>query len=131
MNKGDFATDQFSQTSDVLDIVLDNIPQGIVIVDKAYRMVAFNRPMFDIFRLPPGTFRVGIDFRDVLRIWARSTGQDAEMLERAIRELDMPEPFSFEHAQDILGELRSDFLISPAFRGSIRETGLALFSAML
>lgn len=106
MNKGDFATDQFSQTSDVLDIVLDNIPQGIVIVDKAYRMVAFNRPMFDIFRLPPGTFRVGIDFRDVLRIWARSTGQDAEMLERAIRELDMPEPFSFEHAQDILGELR-------------------------
>ncbi len=106
MNKGDFATDQFSQTSDVLDIVLDNIPQGIVIVDKAYRMVAFNRPMFDIFRLPADTFRVGIDFRDVLRIWAQHTGQDAEMLERATRELDMPEPFSFEHAQDILGELR-------------------------
>lgn len=106
MNKGGFASDLFSQASDILDIVLDNIPQGIVMVDSAYRTLAFNRPMFTIFRLPPDTFRIGMDFRDVLRIWARYTGQDAEMLERAIRQLDMREPFSFEFAQDILGEPR-------------------------
>ena len=106
MNKGGFATNLFSQPADILDLILDNIPQGVVMVDNTYRTLAFNRPMFDIFRLPADTFRVGMDFRDVLRIWARYTGQDAEMLERAIRQLDMPEPFSFEFPQDILGESR-------------------------
>ncbi len=93
MNKGGFATDLFSHASVVLDIVLDNIPQGVVMVDNTYRTLAFNRPMFDIFGLPPDTFHVGMDFRDVLQCWARHKGEDAEMLERAIREFDMPEPF--------------------------------------
>jgi len=106
MDQSGFATHLFSKPTDILDLVLNNIPQGIVVVNNAYRTLAFNRPMFDIFRLPPGTFQIGMDFRDVLRIWAQCTGQDAEMLERAIRQLDMPEPFSFEFVQDILGEPR-------------------------
>ncbi len=106
MPKGDLATHPFSEPADILNLILDVIPQGIVMVDSAYRTLAFNRPMFDIFRLPPGTFHIGVDFRDVLRIWARYTKQNAAMLERAIRELDIREPFSFEHEQDILGELR-------------------------
>lgn len=104
MNKGGLATNLFSQPADILDLILDIIPQGIVMVDSVYRTLAFNRPMFNIFRLPPDTFRVGMDFRDVLRIWARHTGQSAEMLERAIRELDLRESFSFEFPQDIQGE---------------------------
>ena len=88
MTKGGLATNLFSQPADILDLILDIIPQGIVMVDSAYRTLAFNRPMFNIFCLPPDTFRVGMDFRDVLQIWARYTGQSAEMLERAIRELD-------------------------------------------
>ncbi|KAB2931436.1 MAG: diguanylate cyclase [Candidatus Contendobacter sp.] len=106
MSKGGLATNLFSHPADILDLILDIIPQGIVMVDNTYRTLAFNRPMFDIFCLPPDTFHVGMDFRDVLRIWARHTGQDAKMLQRAIRELDMPEPFSFEFPQDILGEPR-------------------------
>ncbi|MDG4556355.1 MAG: diguanylate cyclase [Candidatus Contendobacter sp.] len=104
--KGDLATNLFSKPADILDLILDVIPQGIVMVDSVYRTLAFNRPMFDIFRLPPGTFHIGMDFRDVLRVWARHTGQTDEMLEQAIRRLDLRESFSFEFPQDIQGEPR-------------------------
>jgi diguanylate cyclase (GGDEF)-like protein/PAS domain S-box-containing protein len=104
--KGNLASHPFSGPADILDLILDVIPQGIVMVDSAYRTLAFNRPMFAIFHLPPDTFHIGMDFREALRIWARNTGQDAEMLERAIRRLDMREPFSFEFQQDIQGVAR-------------------------
>ncbi|MDG4598209.1 MAG: diguanylate cyclase [Candidatus Contendobacter sp.] len=105
-NKGDLATHLFSKPADILDLILDVIPQGIVMVDGVYRTLAFNRPMFDIFHLPPGTFHIGMDFRDVLRVWAQHTGQTAAMLEQAIRRLDLREPFSFEFPQEIRGEPR-------------------------
>ncbi|MDG4551819.1 MAG: diguanylate cyclase [Candidatus Contendobacter sp.] len=106
MHKGDLAANLLSKPADILYLILDMIPQGIVMVDSAYRTLAFNRPMFDIFRLPPGTFHIGMDFRDVLRVWARYTGQTDEMLKRAIDELDIREPFLFEFPQDIRGEPR-------------------------
>ena len=106
MHKGGLATNLFSDPTDTLDLILDIIPQGIVMVDDTYRTLAFNRPMFDIFRLPPDTFHVGMDFRDVIQIWARHTGQDTATLERVIRELDEPESFTHEFPQDILGEPR-------------------------
>lgn len=106
MHKGGLATNLFSDPTDILDLILDIIPQGIVMVDDTYRTLAFNRPMFDIFRLPPDTFHVGMDFRDVIHIWARHTGQDTATLERVIRELDEPESFTREFPQDILGEPR-------------------------
>lgn len=104
MNKGDLAVNLLYQPADILDLILDNVPQGIVMVDKNYRTLAFNRPMFDIFCFPNSTLYVGKDFRDVIRDWVQHTGQDAAMLERAIRELDIPELFTFEFPQDILGE---------------------------
>lgn len=122
-NKGDVATHVFSRPSDILDLILDIIPQGIVMVDSAYRTLAFNRPMFDIFKLPPGTFYIGIDFREVLRIWAQYTKQDDEMLQRAIRELDIRTPFSFEHPQEILGQSRWCLLThTPLPRGGFVRT---------
>lgn len=105
-HKGDLATPLFSKPADILDLILDVIPQGIVMVDNVYRTLAFNRPMFDLFRLPPDTFHIGMDFRDVLRVWAQHTGQSAEMLEQAIRRLDLRESFSFEFPQNIRGEAR-------------------------
>ncbi len=101
-----FDRNHFSQPADVLNIVLDHISQGMVVIGSDYRTLAFNRHFEEMFRLPPGTVEVGVDFRDILRVWARETGQDDAMLERAIRELDLPEHFHFEFAQDIHGELR-------------------------
>ena len=91
---------------DILRTVLDNLVRGMVVVDKDYRVLAFNQLFVDFFQLTPGTMKEGEDFRNILTIWAQETKQDQAMLERAIRELAMPEPFDFEFAQDIRGEVR-------------------------
>jgi diguanylate cyclase (GGDEF)-like protein len=96
----------FARRSEVLDIVLDHIPQGVVVVGQNYRVLAFNRPFDDLFSLPPGTFRVGGDFREVIRAWARATGQDEEMRARALARLDMREVFEVQLPQMVHGERR-------------------------
>lgn len=96
----------FAERSAVLDIVLDHVPQGIVVVGHDYRLLAFNKPIEPIFKLPPGTFVVGADFRGIINTWARETGQDEAMRQRALAELDMREPFTFELEQLIQGEPR-------------------------
>lgn len=103
MNKDGLTTDPFSLT-DFHSIILNNVPHGIVMMDNHHRTLAFNRPMFNLFHLPPDTFSIGMDFRDVLQIWARCTRQNSEMLEQAIRRLGMPKPFSVEFPQAILGK---------------------------
>ncbi len=94
------------QSAEVLSIVLDHLIQGLVVVGPDFRLLAFNRKFEELFRLPPGTIRIGGDYRDVLRTWAAATGQDQVMLERAIRELALPAPFEFEFPQLIHGEPR-------------------------
>jgi clan AA aspartic protease len=94
------------QTAQVLSIVLDHLIQGLVVVGPDFRLLAFNRKFEELFRLPPGTIRIGGDYRDILRVWAAATGQDEAMLERAIRELELPTPFEFEFPQMIHGEPR-------------------------
>lgn len=96
----------FTERSEVLDIVLDHVPQGIVVVGHDYRLLAFNKPIEPIFRLPPGTFAIGADFRDIINIWVRETGQNEAMRQRALAELDLREPFTFELEQLIQGEPR-------------------------
>ncbi len=94
------------QPTAVLNIVLDHLVQGLVVVGPDFRLIAFNRRFEDLFRLPAGTIRTGGDYRDVLRTWASVTGQDQKMLDRAIRELELPTPFEFEFPQLIHGEPR-------------------------
>jgi diguanylate cyclase (GGDEF)-like protein/PAS domain S-box-containing protein len=106
MSRKTFDDERFAQKADVLDIVLDHINQGMVVVGPDYRLLAFNRHFEEMFQLSPGSVEVGEDFRDILRVWARETGQDAAMLERAIRELDEPQTFEFEFAQSIKGDIR-------------------------
>lgn len=83
------------------DSVIDHVPQGIVVVDKEFRVVALNRRMEELFRLPAGTLRVGADFREVVRMWARETHQGAAMEARALAELEMRERFNFQFSQEI------------------------------
>ncbi|MDP2828372.1 MAG: diguanylate cyclase [Sulfuricellaceae bacterium] len=101
-----FDQDRFQQQADVLNIVLDHITQGIVVVGPDYRTLAFNRPFEEIFQLPAGSVEVGTDFRDILRVWARETGQDQQMLDLAIKELDEQDSFEFEFPQSIKGDIR-------------------------
>jgi diguanylate cyclase (GGDEF)-like protein len=96
----------FAQRSEVLDIVLDHVPQGIVVIGPDYRLLAFNKPILPLFHLTEGSFRVGRDFREIIDVWVRETGQDEAMRMRALAELDMREPFTFELEQQVHGETR-------------------------
>lgn len=106
MPRKSFDDQRFAQKADVLNIVLDHINQGMVVVGPDYRLLAFNRHFEEMFQLSPGSVEVGEDFRDILRAWASETGQDQAMLERAIRELDEPHTFEFEFPQSIKGDTR-------------------------
>ena len=106
-----------AQDLDVLNIVLDNLTQGMVVVGVDYRVLAFNRYFEKIFQLPPGTVETGIDFREILKIWAKATGQNQQMLDHAIFRLDEPTPFDLEFPQLILGESRWCLLTHNPIRG--------------
>lgn len=101
-----FDRSYFQQQADVLNIVLDHITHGMVVVGLDYRTLAFNRHFEDIFQLPPGSVEVGVDFRDILRVWAAETGQSDEMLAYALSQLDEPNTFEFEFSQLIKGQIR-------------------------
>jgi diguanylate cyclase (GGDEF)-like protein/PAS domain S-box-containing protein len=92
--------------SEMLDTVLNHLPQGIVVVGPDYRIITFNQTLEIINVLPEGTYRIGKDFRDVIRVWATETGQSEEMLDRALAELDLVHPFNFQYSQQVRGETR-------------------------
>lgn len=105
-NRNSYDKNYFPQQADVLNIVLDHITQGMVVVGPDYRTLAFNRHFEEMFQLPPGTVEVGVDFREILKTWAAATGQDQKMLDYAIYQLDEPATFEFEFPQLINGEPR-------------------------
>jgi diguanylate cyclase (GGDEF)-like protein/PAS domain S-box-containing protein len=105
-----FNKDESSRTAEVLTIVLDNISQGMVVVGPDYAVLAFNKQFEDLFRLQQGIVEVGRDFRDIIKEWADATGQTGDVLERTLRELDMPTSFEYEFPQTIQGINRWCFL---------------------
>ncbi|NKI34975.1 response regulator [Wenzhouxiangella sp. XN79A] len=56
---------QFSQA--VLSGALENMSQGVCVVDAELRLVAWNRPYLDLFDYPPSLIRVGRPVADLLR----------------------------------------------------------------
>jgi diguanylate cyclase (GGDEF)-like protein/PAS domain S-box-containing protein len=105
-----FNKDDSFQTAEILTIVLNNITQGMVVVGPDYAVLAFNKQLEALFGLQPGTVEVGRDFRDILKTWADATGQTQDVLERTLRELDLPTSFEYEFLQTIHGINRWCFL---------------------
>jgi diguanylate cyclase (GGDEF)-like protein/PAS domain S-box-containing protein len=120
--------------AEVLNVVLDHTSQGMVVVGSNYRILAFNRGILEMFKFPAGLIEVGTDFRKVIRTWARETGQDRDMLDRALRDLDEPSRFEFEFSQSIKGETRWCLLIHdplPNGRGFVRTfTDITRYKAL-
>jgi Na+/proline symporter/signal transduction histidine kinase/CheY-like chemotaxis protein len=52
---------------ELLRAALENLPQGVSVVDKDLRLVAWNRRYVDIFDYPPGLILIGRPIEDVLR----------------------------------------------------------------
>ncbi len=63
----DDASAAIQYNRDMLQHALDHARQGITIIDRDLRVVAWNRAFTDLYALPPDLVRVGTDLEDILR----------------------------------------------------------------
>jgi Na+/proline symporter/signal transduction histidine kinase/CheY-like chemotaxis protein len=63
----DGARAELSFSKELLGATLDNISQGVSVVDKNLRLVAWNRRYLELFDFPPGFIQVGMPIADVIR----------------------------------------------------------------
>ncbi|MEX2335273.1 MAG: PAS-domain containing protein, partial [Pseudohongiella sp.] len=56
---------------ELLQSSVENIPQGISVIDKELRLVAWNRRYLEIFEYPEGLIRAGVAVEEILRFNAR------------------------------------------------------------
>jgi histidine kinase len=80
---------QAAQAASSRNASLEHLPQGISVVDKELRLVAWNTRYQEIFKFPPGLLRVGMPIEEVLRYNARLGRLGPGSVEEAIqRRLD-------------------------------------------
>lgn len=80
----------------VLQAILDNVPQGMVLMDCEHRIMAFNSGAYTLFGLPASCYWLGRDFRDLLTDWANHCGFDEHALARAKTNAESATPFELE-----------------------------------
>lgn len=56
---------------DLLQVTLDNLSQGVSVVDKDLRIVAWNQAYLEMFKYPPGFIKIGIPVEETIRFNAR------------------------------------------------------------
>ena len=66
------AAEQARFSREVLSGALENMSQGICVIDDRLRLVAWNRPYLELFDYPPDLIRVGQPVADLLRHNAQS-----------------------------------------------------------
>lgn len=80
----DKAAQIFQFGRELLQESIDNISQGISVVDSQLKMVAWNRGYLDIFEYPKGMMHVGCNVADLLRYNATLNGLEAREVQHFI-----------------------------------------------
>ena len=65
----DDATEALQQNRDLLQIALDQMEQGITVLDRDFRLTCWNRQYRALFDLPDVMGQVGVSLDRILRIW--------------------------------------------------------------
>jgi diguanylate cyclase (GGDEF)-like protein/PAS domain S-box-containing protein len=74
------------QTNQRLDIALDNMSQGLCLIDAQNRLEVVNRRFFEIFRLPRNQIQPGSTFRDILELSVASKNHGGKTVEQLLAE---------------------------------------------
>jgi PAS domain S-box-containing protein len=75
---------ELSETSAMLKAVFDNTAQGILMADRHYRVVAFNRKLLELMDAPE-RYHLGAEYTDFIRHHVEKMTDDPEQRERIIR----------------------------------------------
>ena len=78
--------DLLAENSALLSATLDNMDQGLVVIDGESRTKLWNNRLIDMFSLPPDVMRAGRPFRDVLRYFIEAYGTPPDKVEAMVAE---------------------------------------------
>jgi Na+/proline symporter/CheY-like chemotaxis protein len=95
---------------DLLQTTLDNIDQGVIVVDEDLRVTAWNRRYVEMFDLPPGFVHVGLPVASIYRLNAERGESPDEVeawVERRLEALSRRIPHEHERARPDGRVLRS------------------------
>ncbi len=83
--------------------VIDNMTEGVMIVDAAMKLVGYNARLAELLELPDGLLYEGLDYEALVRFKAErgeyGAGDRDELVRRRIATVSGPEPHSFEHTR--------------------------------
>jgi diguanylate cyclase (GGDEF)-like protein/PAS domain S-box-containing protein len=85
-----------SARENVLQIILDNMDQGILLVDEKMRVVMFNRRLLELFDYMVEDIAEDMPFEEVLRRWVARGGHDEATMRQTIEQAHSREPLSIE-----------------------------------
>jgi signal transduction histidine kinase len=78
--------DVIADNSALLSATLDNMDQGLVVVDARHQTKLWNNRLIEMFNLPPDVMRQGRPFVDVLRYFIESYGTPPDQVEARVAE---------------------------------------------
>jgi signal transduction histidine kinase len=78
--------DVIAENSALLGATLDNMDQGLIVIDAGHRAKLWNNRLVEMFELPPDVMRVGRPFAEILRYFIESAGTLAEQVEARLAE---------------------------------------------
>ena len=88
---------------DILNATLEHLGQGVSVVDKDLRLVAWNQAYLDLFHYPPGLVKVGRPIAEIVRCNAErglcGPGEIAEHVEKRLRHLQRGNPHVFRRVR--------------------------------
>ncbi len=78
---------------------LENVNDGINVIDSALRLVAWNSRFAELFHFPPGFLRVGMPVKDLIRFLAPAGASEAEiddLIEQRLAPIRRKQPYTAE-----------------------------------
>ena len=99
----DGASQALEFSKELLESTIENVSQGISVVDAEYRVVAWNRRYLEMYDYPPGFVRVGRPAVDLLRFNAErgelGPGDPGELVKRRLEHLRRGTPYVFQRVR--------------------------------
>ncbi len=96
----DGASQALEFSHELLKATIENVDQGISVVDSEGRVVAWNRRYLELYRYPPGFVRVGRPVEDLLRYnvdrGELGNGDPDDLVARRLEHLRRGTPYVFE-----------------------------------